>query len=328
MALEIESECPEKVIFENHIAVIAALFIFSYIGTLIRVYVQIGLTYIGEPVASIIYPQFIGCIIMGIATDMKSKIDPHAHTLFTGITAGLCGSITSFSGVISGSAQQYFNTGGYTREKIQSVIGGLSIVLLGFGIGYVGFVMGRHLGRALNKGHTKENFRLTYAPPVWFKRQSLTKSDIFIFIVALGMIASVICVGIRVHTKRNIIYTVIFAPAGTLIRRLFSYLNLKHKKFPIGTFIVNMAGSAIVTILYLLPGVTQIHPYQCDIIAGLVDGFCGCLTTISTWIVEVSFLKTKNSYIYGGLSILIAEILNVIIFFSMGVPRPYNNQCT
>jgi len=323
LAVNSATESSEVTIFENHICIVAVLIVFSYIGALIRVYVQRGLSYAGEPVASIIYPQFIGSLLMGAAIELKSKIEPWTHTLFIGITVGLCGSITTFSGVIGGTAQQYFNSGDYDREKIQSVIAGLSLILLGFGLAYVGFVMGRHLGKAFHR----RNIQLVYATPVWFKRKQITKIDVLFIFVAILMIAAVICVSLLVHTERGVIFTLIFAPAGTLIRRWLSYLNKKHPRFPIGTFIANIFGSALYTILYLLPGAVEIDYYQCNVIAGLIDGFCGCLTTISTWIVEVSFMKTHNSYIYGGLSILIAEILNIIIFFSMGVPHPYINKC-
>jgi len=327
--LEVEPaiQSSEVEISENHICIIAVLIVFSFIGALIRVYVQRGLTYIGEPVASIIYPQFIGSLIMGAAVQLKSKMELWSHTLFIGITVGLCGSITTFSGVIGGTAQQYFNAGDYDRKKIQSVIAGLSLILLGFGLAYVGFVMGRHLGKAFHRGKTPKKMKLAYATPVWFKRKQITKIDALFMLIAVLMIAAVICVSLLVHTERVVIFTLIFAPPGTLIRRWLSYLNKKYPKFPIGTFIANIFGAALYTILYLLPGAIYIDYYQCNIIGGLLDGFCGCLTTISTWIVEVSFMKTHNSYMYGGLSILVAEILNVIIFFAMGVPHPYVNKC-
>ena len=35
-----------------------------------------------------------------------------------------------------------------------------------------------------------------------------------------------------------------------------------------------------------------------------MDGFCGCLTTVSTWIAELNGLGRRHAYVYGGVSVL------------------------
>jgi len=60
---------------------------------------------------------------------------------------------------------------------------------------------------------------------------------------------------------------------------------------------------------------------NCAIIVGFMDGFCGCLTTVSTFILEVTALKKKEGYTYGMRSIAAAQIclaLEFIVFVSKG----------
>jgi fluoride ion exporter CrcB/FEX len=40
----------------------------------------------------------------------------------------------------------------------------------------------------------------------------------------------------------------------------------------------------------------------CQALQGIQDGFCGCLTTVSTWVLELMSLRRRHAYIYGGLS--------------------------
>ncbi len=47
--------------------------------------------------------------------------------------------------------------------------------------------------------------------------------------------------------------------------------------------------------------------------SGIEDGFCGCLTTVSTWVAELAALRRRHAYIYGATSFLVALALMVAI---------------
>ena len=44
----------------------------------------------------------------------------------------------------------------------------------------------------------------------------------------------------------------------------------------------------------------------CEVLEGIMDGFCGCLTTVSTWVLELSDLRRRHAYIYGSVSVAVA----------------------
>jgi len=285
----------------------------------------------GEPVAAIIYPQLIGSFIIGIVTELKGKVEGFSHTLFVGLTTGLCGSITTFSGVILGSSKQYFNILDYDRTWAQSFIGGLTVNLLGFGMGFLGFLFGKHAGEWINEESGHKNLgktkKLIFTQTLWYDKENITNTD-FSMMVLVGLSVFGVILGIFVWDfDTRLIYSLIFAPVGTLTRRFASSLNQINPKFPLGTFAVNVFGSAFVTFCFLLPGATTVSENTCYMMAGLISGFCGCLTTISTFVVELSNLDKRHAYKYGAASIIGGQILSIILFLIMKTQKPYKNIC-
>ena len=54
----------------------------------------------------------------------------------------------------------------------------------------------------------------------------------------------------------------------------------------------------------------------CQVLQGMMDGFCGCLTTVSTWVVELQGLRVRHAYLYGSISVGIGVGLMVIVMGS------------
>jgi hypothetical protein len=59
---------------EKKVIVLSILIPFSIIGALIRIGLNVLHTYPGSPVFSLIYPQFVGCVIMGFCLARKGFI--------------------------------------------------------------------------------------------------------------------------------------------------------------------------------------------------------------------------------------------------------------
>jgi fluoride ion exporter CrcB/FEX len=107
-------EVPEPSIqlYENKLTIFAALIPMSILGTLIRLGLNLLETYNGSPVFALAYPQFVGCLIMGIAVKKKDVLLKYYLPLQIALSTGLCGSITTFSSWQLGIFEAFSNYAG------------------------------------------------------------------------------------------------------------------------------------------------------------------------------------------------------------------------
>ena len=116
----------------------ALIIILSILG----LYIRLGLIYIetfaGQQIFSLAWPQFIGCLLMGLFVSARPWID-HGFIkdgskykghwsgpfVYAGLASGLCGSITSFSSWSVGMFVELINTSKVDRFPLQNV-GGLN----------------------------------------------------------------------------------------------------------------------------------------------------------------------------------------------------------
>jgi fluoride ion exporter CrcB/FEX len=120
------------------------------------------------------------------------------------------------------------------------------------------------------------------------------------------------------------IFALVFAPVGCLLRFYASLkLNGIMPSFPLGTFAVNIFGTAVLGMAYDLQHVNLEGStvgggrVACQVLQGLMDGFCGCLTTVSTWVAELNGLRRKHAYYYGGASVLSGLGVLVVVMGSV-----------
>lgn len=121
------------------------------------------------------------------------------------------------------------------------------------------------------------------------------------------------------------IFACVFAPVGCLIRFYASlHLNGLKASFPLGTFCVNIFGTAVLGMAFDLQhvalgdsGLVGGGILSCQVLQGIMDGFCGCLTTVSTWIVEISTLKRAHGYVYGATSVAVGLAISVVVMGSV-----------
>ena len=109
----------------------------------------------------------------------------------------------------------------------------------------------------------------------------------------------------------------LFSFPGTLSRYLLSLLlNPRLKLFPLGTFAANMLGTALLGTFQVLQTIQHPAPLgagACAVLRGLADGYCGCLTTVSTFAAEVDALDGRRAWIYVSLSWLVSQVLLAVI---------------
>jgi fluoride ion exporter CrcB/FEX len=274
--------------------------------------------------------------IVDKAAHLKAK---KTIPLYIGLTVGFCGSFTSFSSF----ARDFFlalsndlpapiyhpaslttpsstvdRHAGYSFEAVVGVMASTLALSLG------GLMVGSHLALAGRKS--------TPSIPPFLTRKLL---DPIMIILGWGCWLGAILLVIwppdrpagpasraREVWRGEVLFALVFAPLGCLLRYYASLrLNGLVAAFPLGTFAVNMFGTAVESMCYDIQHVgvgarvlAQIGGGRvgCQVLQGVMDGFCGCLTTVSTWVLEIRGLRLKHAYVYvlssllGGLGLTVA----------------------
>ena len=152
-------------------------------------------------------------------------------------------------------------------------------------------------------------------------------STAIVAVVVVGLVVGLLTIqGVSAYavTYRTMIYAVIVAPFGALLRWYFSGLNGKLSGnwswFPAGTLAANLLGSVVsiatIGMEYILP----IHGFWAlATLRAVKIGFAGSLTTVSTFVAEVnSFMRKRLSndkgYIYILMSLIPACVLSVSVY--------------
>ncbi|KXL47963.1 hypothetical protein M433DRAFT_158490 [Acidomyces richmondensis BFW] len=349
-----EQQSPTIPRFATEFITVSYLLFFSILGTLARLGMQ-WLTFYPNVVVStpVLWANVGGSLIMGFLVEERKFFenfmppgqgkDQFRKTkktipLFIGLTTGFCGSFTSFSSFMRDAFLAISNNlptfadqgvpmnrnGGYSFEAVLAVL----ICTIGLCLGAL--ILGAHLALMLHPRLPKMS-------------QTFVNKFMDRLCVILGWgcwVGAVMLsiwppdrVGGPAHQasqrqelwRGQALFAISFAPLGCLARFYASlWLNGKISAFPLGTFLVNFTATALEGIFYDLqrvkiPSVGLIGGgmTSCQIFQGLQDGFCGCLSTVSTWVLEIQGLRRSHGYIYAltttitSLSLMIAVMGSV-----------------
>lgn len=103
----------------------------SILGVLIRLGLKYIATFPGQQVFPLIWPQFVGCLLMGFFVSTRSWIEGSGKDIrrqqigpiiYVGLTSGLCGSITTFSSWSLGMFEELINPTKIWRHPLQNVM--------------------------------------------------------------------------------------------------------------------------------------------------------------------------------------------------------------
>jgi len=262
---------------------------------------------------------------------MKRK---KAIPLYIGLATGFCGSYTSFSsfardfmlalanrlpspishpppGNIVSTSSILSRSGGYSFEAF------LAVVLYTFALSIGALITGAQLAIFADPITPKIHGR-------WFRKLI----DPAVAFLAWGCWLAAILLAIfplRDAWRSEVVLALVFAPVGCLLRwYLGAQLNSSVPAFPMGTFAANMFGTAVEAMCYSLQHVPLNSAggaiggglVGCGVLQGVQDGFCGCLTTVSTWVSEINGLKRRHGWVYALASLVGALGLMVAILGS------------
>ncbi|CAO3687889.1 unnamed protein product [Umbelopsis ramanniana] len=317
---ELETEAPTLQIHENKLPIFAALIPVSILGALIRIGLNLLETYNGAPVFGLAYAQFVGCVIMGVVVKKKDFLIKTYLPLQIALSTGLCGSITTFSSWQLGTFEAFSNYAGADHARGYNVLAGLSQVLITLAVSTCGLTLGYHIAYVLDhifihhfarKSDTR-NYTIT---PVGYKFSGKVQ-DVLCLLAGLSSWVAVIVIAATVTSKQHLTLACVFAPLGTLARWWLSRYNVRMVGFPLGTFIANILATLVLAIVTLLMSGPVSSSAGCNVLQGISDGFCGCLSTISTFTVEITTLKLRNAYKYTMLSLILGQIIMFVVLGS------------
>jgi fluoride ion exporter CrcB/FEX len=258
--------------------------------------------------------------------------------LYIGLATGFCGSFTSFSSFIRDAFLAMSNNlpnpdtaaiphrnGGYSFMAL------LAVLIVTISSSIAALVAGGHLALLAR--------RITPSLPPRFTMRILDRLVMLlgpgiwlgaVLLSALPPDRSTSTSSPETKTWRGrATFALVFAPLGCLTRfYLALHLNRRLASFPLGTFAANMSGTAVLGMCYDLQHVPLGGVVGCQILEGVQDGFCGCLTTVSTWVAELASLRRGHAYRYGGVSVGVALGLLVVVMGSVQWTRGFEAiQC-
>ncbi|KAK8057477.1 hypothetical protein PG996_011414 [Apiospora saccharicola] len=242
--------------------------------------------------------------------------------LYIGLATGFCGSFTSFSSFIRDVFLALSNDlttpdGGSTtvpRNGGYSFMAMLAVILTTVSLSISGLFVGAHLAICLEP--------VLPSLPFFATRKFVDRISV---LLAWGCWLGAVLLSIfppdrsshpgKSETWRGrATFALVFAPLGCLGRFYASmYLNGRISSFPLGTFAVNIFGTAVLGMAWDLAHVPSGGVIGCQVLQGIEDGFCGCLTTVSTWVSELTGLRRRHAYTYGVTSVVVGLAFMVAI---------------
>jgi fluoride exporter len=287
------------------------------------------------------------------ATEAKAAHGRFKKTipLYIGITTGFCGSLTSFSSFMrdvflalsndlpSPPASSTFpRNGGYSLAAV------LAVIILTLALSLSALVLGGHFAVFL------AHYRLLPSLQTRFFRSILDK--IMVPLAVLAWLATLIlCLAPpdapdaatpyakaswrRESWRADALFALVFAPVGCLLRFWLALrLNGLRASFPLGTFAANVFGTAVLAACFDLERVPVMSAagrvgggnLGCAVLQGIQDGFCGALTTVSTFVAELATLRRSHSYVYGigsvGMGLVVVVALMGSVRWGIGWKDP------
>jgi len=286
------------------IEVIALLMPSSVLGALARLGIHALAHYNGDAIFPLAWVQATGCFFMGVAFSMKGSIGDFYSPLYTAVTTGFCGSVTTFSSWQLDVFQAWDNAMNFQRGWFRTTVDGVSRLVFTMAISLSALAFGIHIGKSI------QPYIFPTKPPSQYTRAVLVVLSICIYSLTIPFY-----VRLDPSFRPKATAALMFSFPGTLTRYLFSYsLNPRLKLFPLGTLTANSLGTALLAMFHVLQAtVAGSKPVPCGVLQGLVDGYCGCLTTVSTFALEVRELKGYRAWLYVILSCLVGQMLCLII---------------
>ncbi|WVQ75880.1 hypothetical protein IAR50_005514 [Cryptococcus sp. DSM 104548] len=321
----------------------------SMLGCLVRLGLSALGSYDGAIIYSLAWSQGVGSAVMGLSLGLKNDIISLYPPLYTFLTTGIAGSITTFSSWMLEGYLAFSNFEKYDRKGLHDTVDGVAYSLSTFAIAIASLQFGEHLGRALPPLPRKpiaSSYRATEkrgssssavsSPSPSTAARTPLADSFTILTAALAYLITLLLYFLAPHNWRHdVIFPLLLSPPGAILRFALSKLNARHlfvDKFPIGTFVANMIATLLVAGTYAAqrrPGGTKHGVIRCNGLHALQQGFCGCLSTVSTFVVEAGAVKRWGwKWLYIGGSVILGHVLVLVVVGGTGWSEGYIDVCS
>jgi len=295
------------------VQLISLVTVFSMLGALIRLEIGSAANYDLYSAYGTLYANVVGCIIMGSLSINKAWLICHHYALYIGLGVGMCGSLTSFSSWQTEAVMALVDwpTVGGIQGVGDQVVGSMTIQLVGVATATSSLVFGMLANQAI----AAYDYEFDAPKP---PSRATERRDMCVLAAAAVVCVVLLAVNFAAEDRESYAYTCLFAPAGALLRFHLSIRLNKHSWFPWGTFAANMVGCTVLgvaTVVQDAPGQIALSTTGAAVVSGVASGFCGSLSTVSTWVSELRALSTvpHRALRYGFASIVWAQLILLAI---------------
>lgn len=335
----------------NEAQVLSYLVFFSMLGTLARLALDRLTRYTNAPIQfEVLWSNLTGTFILGFlleisqihmtengrardesgpettdseeqGLDATKKTEIRKTPWYIGLSTGFCGSMTSYSSFTRDALLGLTNalsTGSLpaARTAGMDIMAMLGVMITTVTVCLGALKLGAHF--AIFASHSGNCVKYQSHIAMFSRLR-----DFGVYAASLGGWISLLVltitsrIGVQSSWYTSLLASLLLAPPGCILRFYISIMaNPISTAFPFGTFAVNMIGTAILGMAWDIQH-TRVNLVSCQLLEGIMDGFCGCLTTVSTWIAELSSLHRKHSYVYGAITLSLGLILLIAIMGSL-----------
>lgn len=297
-------------------------FLGAYLGVLLRAGCAYIKTWRGEEVyQTYVYPNIVGCFLLGMISPHKKALlagPPLHRLLWVAVAVGFCGSLTTFSGWQAEVSKLLLLQMDGSWGNIASTYQGARLLdffvqqLSSFATALVSLTAGHHAAAALGAWPPSARAAAACAARARGAESLVGWSVLASFAGATALLVIVpLSAGWPALTALTLL-----GGAGAYARfQLSLALNARFPRFPLGTFIANVAGT------WIYAGASALARFSVSyydvtaqaLLYGVDVGFCGCLTTMSTWVLELEALPRRDAYVYGVASVAAAALAPLLL---------------
>ncbi|CCD22748.1 uncharacterized protein NDAI_0A05930 [Naumovozyma dairenensis CBS 421] len=323
---------------------------FTILGNYARAGVTALATYQPSYVSSgsVLWSNLTGCIIMGILQELTVApgwFPLELQPLFVALTTGFCGSFTSYSSMMLELFKHSTNTAmesssSHWKNHAYSMLEFMSVLFVQLLVSMASLIFGRKLATDViirygsveterpstdeDKEMDPEAEMINATEPRPSVKTILLWTDILSYLLAVPLLILIIVLASYYGNYSRAKWTLppLFGIFGSFLRFwLANQYNGKSIHFPWGTFIGNVFSTLLIAILTMVQRgklhanaiIPIVHGKNaCLIVSALINGFCGSLSTISTFINEGYKLSFEDTMIYYFISIFVSYCCIVI----------------